>query len=1524
YLKFHPGKGKTAKSHPKEFFKFAGNAVLSEIHEKKYKWSWDHFKTRRDQRLQYVECYVADKMKQATEEQTQALAQLERILSFEDIRFYRSLAKSKIRRERIRIDKENEKKKAENAKVGWWGWLSGASSTNKEGETSEDDDTDSIHMTEEQKKELYNAIEYVEDKASIASAVDVPKDTIRFALKTKLNRGSFTLKQNVKKPDETNLVSVVFDTVTVNVIQYMVDSMKIDAALGDLQLFDGATKDTMYPQLIGVKKKNNRQSSLLDVDNNLAEAERRLSDARIKLPKPQDPFFSVVFEKKPLSNKADNAISLKMRHLEIIYSPVVIAGIINFFKPPSSKMESVNALIVAAGDTFEDLKLQTRAGLEFALETHTTLELDVDMDAPIIIIPERQVVRFDAGHINVDSQLADKEVIHDIKSKDITKYNKQDIKTLEDLMYDKFNLQLSQTKVLIGSNTKECLWQLHGHPPRHGVDARFIERIDMDFLIELCILPGKTEFTKIKVSGQLPLLSVNLSDSKYKVLMKIIDFVIPKTEEGSTPKKPQFGPANSNVITERFWGSQNQDILLLDSDSDRASAHSQLASPTASQGGVSISASDVEQFKLNFQVDKVLALVHETSPQDPTQETLLCEVLLENFELAVVTRPDDLIVDVSLKALSVKDMTEHEGDFHHLVISGIIDRKQTVGHSGEKKLVNVRYIKASKQHPQFEELYERYDQTVDVALSTLTVVVTRKSILRIYNWIMNTFTGPPSSSSTSIETGKEVYEGDVFYDDYLNTEQQPSALDHQTQNKLKTAIIKPDTDVKTDNNNRMKVAIHMDSVNLILNNEGQRLGTVELRFGELLILLEPTTIEVNGKFGNFTLSDDTQILNQSSASVQGTTSLVPDTYIISIVGDELADFTYKTYDSNSSKFPGYNQKFVLHMGAIQILVTDSVKPTLNFLQEFLEMKTVYDAARNSAIETAQQYQEVSSRFHFDIKVKSPVVIFPVGDNKKTDALIAHLGEIRAKNKFSTVLQRDLSHIPNSVSVPMTQISFGLYDISLRSSTVVHNVSGESTKHVLPIIDDLNIVFHIQSPENPKESVCPDTQIEGNISDMVESILTDKKALTSSSRSHVSEETSDIVSIASLDAKITLDLVIKLNTVYLEVLTGKDEDIDNRDQHMLSRLAFNDISLKLQNMSNETMLMEVNMQSISFADTRAESKSKFKEILPANTLDGPQFQFKMWSFKHEGIPVIDMYITVDSPKIVLSLDYLFLLKDFFMSPFVQNQAPPTEMHFNVNVVDLQVLCLASPERESSEAVILSFNQLTVVQKKDLEVNLNGIRMVLCRMDNVEESTMHFVEEFSMTLGIVNAATGSVHNLTSITLHVQHIVLRLSYQDLMLITTITNKVMALMGASNNNTAPKPSITDNDASEIDVLPPNAVLEEETNNQNTPLSESSGHGALSVKPKGIEPFIVMSKESLTASFEGLQIILIEDLHDLPFVDVNVNPFTVNASDWSRAMMANVDFYLKANNFNFKNSHWEPIIEPWNLCIKVSQDSTD
>ncbi|KAI8884432.1 hypothetical protein K501DRAFT_332624 [Backusella circina FSU 941] len=1590
YLKFHPEKGKTPKNNPKDYFQFAANAVLSEIHEQNYKWSWDHFKKRRDQRIEYIECYIAEKTNKATPEQKQRLSSLEWDLSFEDIRFYRSIAKSKIRREKIRIEKENEKKKVENANKGWFSsWF--ASSEPTDVDTS---DTDSINMTLEQKKELYDVIEYDEDKASIASAVDLPKNTVKFALKAELQRGSFTLKQHIKTPKETDLISLVFEVVTIDVTKY-IESMKIGAALGDLQLYDGATQGTLYHQLIGVKKENDSQSSLLNVANNFTEKDRRRSiilDSSLDYRK-ENPFFSIVFEKDPLESQANNAFSLKMRHLEIIYSPIVIAGILAFFKPPSSKMESVNALIEVAGDTFEGLKRQTKTGLEFALEAHTTIDLNIDMDAPIIIIPESltsqdsPVMIIDSGHINVDSQLADEEVVSNIKSKEIKNYNNKDVEILEELMYDKFNLQLSQTKVLIGKNTRDCLQQLSDDTKPSGKDARLIERIDMQFLVEMCILPGSTEFTKFKISGHLPLLSVNISDEKYKILMGIVDFIVPSTDEQekspNLEEKPvihRIGSGNENVISERFWGNRKDGVVLSDAESEQTSISSISRSDTpTSNMSAHMDRSQIEQFKLTFQVDKVSASISEASTTDPNKETLLCEILLESFELIVLTRPTDLLVDVSLNALSVIDRMEHADKSNYLITSHTIDQNAQCEHASEINLINVKYRKASREHPHFQSLYGGYDQTVDVVLSTLTVIVMRDSLLKLYDWIMNTFTAPPAVEATNNKN-------QIVNDNRSDTSQKRISAVSDFKSTSDAKAVAPSQNSNVNNTNRMKVAIHMDSIDLILHKNGIRFATGELSYGDLLILLEPNTLEVVGKFRNFTLSDDTP------ASENNLDESICDTYLISIVGDELADFVYKTYDPKEKSFPGYNQHFGLKMGAIHLNMTDSLKPTLDFLTEIIEMKSVYDAARNAAVETAQQYQEDGGRFHFDVIIRSPVVVFPI-ENNKQDTLVANLGEIRANNEFIKVSRRDVRNGFGLKELQVTHISSGLYDISLYSKTTIVDKNGKQRQRILPIIDDLDITFDIENPDDLKTSIGPASKIVGNISD-VRMALTERqfKSLlgtwdfiqktflapapqtepqvdgygeehvetlsfnsTASPARNSTQQVSHLqpTSKQNTTPKINMDLMIQLHTVCLEILNGEEQDLENREKQMLSRLTFADISLKMQTLSDESMVMEVFMLSTSFADIRQDSKSQFKEILPAKKLSGPQFQMKLLSYKNDEVPIMDIIITVDSPNIVLSLDFMFLLKDFFMSPFaadepteaqrfvqshnnknseiyphqVQNidQMPVTKMRYKVNVVDLQVICLASPEKKESEAVILSFRQLTVGQDDNLEVNLDGIGMVLCRMDKQEESTMHFVEEFNVKLNIDNHMVNTPHNITNIKLKVEPIILRLSYQDSMLIVAIANKAIELMGNTTNK-ADQPPPRDSDSFDSNDLDQFLLANDDSSSHLVVPGSPSGSdsAAANNKPRCIEPYVVMSKENLLATFEGIQIVFIEDLHELPFLDIQVEPFAISAADWSRALQADVSFSLKGNYFNFKNSHWEPILEPWNFCIKTEQNPMD
>ncbi|KAI9872455.1 MAG: hypothetical protein M1823_008164, partial [Watsoniomyces obsoletus] len=142
------------KSSPKEdpagWLRFAGKAVLEKIHEKNRQWSWDYFKERRDDRIRYIELFKKKKREErldATE--AEDLDKLERKLSYEDLRFWRSLARNQLRKENVGVKKAPQKQS-----WGQWMW----------GQKPPEDKQEDTEMSEEQRKELYAAIDWDEKK----------------------------------------------------------------------------------------------------------------------------------------------------------------------------------------------------------------------------------------------------------------------------------------------------------------------------------------------------------------------------------------------------------------------------------------------------------------------------------------------------------------------------------------------------------------------------------------------------------------------------------------------------------------------------------------------------------------------------------------------------------------------------------------------------------------------------------------------------------------------------------------------------------------------------------------------------------------------------------------------------------------------------------------------------------------------------------------------------------------------------------------------------------------------------------------------------------------------------------------------------------------------------------------------------------------------------------------------------------------------------------------------------------------
>jgi vacuolar protein sorting-associated protein 13A/C len=221
----------------------------------------------------------------------------------------------------LRKKLEEEKRKQQAAQQSWGNWIWGSSSSTQ---IAEGDPIFGGPMTEEQRKQLYEALDY-DEKTAVIDALQAPRDSIKLRATMKLNRGSLALKSDPHGKNK-EVTSLVFDIFHANFVQRPAN-FEASISLNNFKVFDGATENTLYSQIVHVKTEQDGGQSLS-------------SDVEL------EPFFFVKFENNPLDERADDALTVRMRHMEIIYHRGYVEAIYKFFKPPASQLESVEALLV--------------------------------------------------------------------------------------------------------------------------------------------------------------------------------------------------------------------------------------------------------------------------------------------------------------------------------------------------------------------------------------------------------------------------------------------------------------------------------------------------------------------------------------------------------------------------------------------------------------------------------------------------------------------------------------------------------------------------------------------------------------------------------------------------------------------------------------------------------------------------------------------------------------------------------------------------------------------------------------------------------------------------------------------------------------------------------------------------------------------------------------------------------------------------------------------------------------------------
>lgn len=1570
YKKLQP-KGVTPKEDPRAWFRFAGNAVLSKIHDKSRRWSWDFFKERRDDRIRYIELFKK-KTKQETPltpDEVSALNKLEWKLNYESLRFWRSLARNQLKKENFKPEKPDSAKKNQ----GWIAWAWGT----KPAEEEADPETT---MTEEQRKELYDAIDWSE-KQALADSVDLPKDTIKFQVDASLKTGSLALKRDPHS-HMVEVFSLHFDDFRAKLI-HRPDSNLADVSLGDLRVNDGTTPESLYPQIVRVKGAP------------VAPRVEELEDEAFTHT-PSDPFFQLQLELNPLDGSSDVAITGKLKPLEIIYNPRFVAGITKVFHTEDSQMESIGTILESAGATVESLRQQSRAGLEFALENHKTVNVNLDMQAPLIIVPESISVRkstcliLDAGHIGVKSQLVDKDTIKQVQEKQRQSYSDEDWKRLESLMYDKFIVKLSSTQLLIGPSIEETKVQLEKRDDSRAM--RIVDRINIDFMVERSIVPQASDFPRLRISGHLPLLHVSASDKKYKSLMRLVAVVVgnddtlkeqasvavdaaPAIDRSSSALSKKPSHVRDRAASQSFQFATQEAIILQDDSSDDDEAEFQDAPDGDEDDNLKLQQKDIE---FNFEVDRLQGSLFRSDPEGRKEDQLLVELIAENFSLGFSLRPFDMTVETSLKSVTIDDYVDNPpAEFKSIVSSGDVDADL----GDRSNLIQVKFVRVKRESPEFMPKYEGVEMNIGVSISTINLIVTRKTLLTLLDFIMDTFTG---GDATVKESSKEIM-------DIENDEE-----------------VVPAAPTKRTDSSSIKVKVDLKSINLILNNDGIRLATLSLNAADIGVFLpDGSTLRVHAKLGKLTLHDD---INQGASLDSSVREL------ITIQGDDLVDFRYETFDAKSPAFPGYDNSVFLRAGSIQVnFLEEPFRKIYAFVVKFGKMQALFTAARQAAVNQASQLQQSAGRMKYDVIIKTPIIVYPralVPGRQKSDLLTAYLGEIYAENKFVPL---DDAH--NSITA--TKISAGIRNVRLTSD---FHFGGNKSQE-LEMIDKVDVGFQISYAEHLDGVKRPEMEIAGSMTDfkfrltqtqlkfmtevpaaiskvftpdvvgteqevveqMPKETAKKTKLAKSKDESALSQTATDrdktLVDLGpelGVESHIwtKLDLVFDVHTIGLElILVPEDEPVGDVDAASLSKFSLDDTKIKLRAMTDDSSEAELCIRSFTIQDSRTKTSNKFGKVMTSLNKDVQQFMASITISGGQERNLIAM-VAIDSPRIIFAMDYIFAIRTFMEQGMASDEpampedeesvldsregsdtdsvrtnalirpSPPrshtsqsplksssnassreaessTTMAFRVNIVDAQIILIANPAHANSEAIVLGTKQILVAKQHATTLQVSKMGMFLCRMDKFQTSRLRILDDFSIQTSL------DTSNPTATTIHIdlEPLVLRLSLRDIMLALSIMQKASEMSG-SDDEDKNKPSSSDLKAKQL--------KSSGSGNSSLKRRTASGKATSTVARKPKAPTIppppssgtsntdapVVRHDDLSFTLNGVRIILIGDVHELPIMDLSVKGFTATASDYSARYKVDAEIDLYVNVYNFSKSAWEPLIEPWVLGLHVAKET--
>ncbi|XP_065808670.1 intermembrane lipid transfer protein VPS13C isoform X5 [Labrus bergylta] len=915
YRKFRPDV--SVHNNTRLWWRYGFNSIL-EVHIRRFSrmWSWSNIMEHRKNLKTYKTAYKNKLLSQSNKPNPDIEQQIQDLENVLDV-FNITLARQQAQMEVIRSgQKELAKKAAGGQKQGGGGFFSGwfgrkAKKQEQEPEDSKESETSGLDdiMTSEEKNKLYTAIGYSGSSHNLAL---LPKEYVAVVVTFQLFRTSVTVRE---LPDIPEILKVQMIDLTTKISQRPgAQAFRVEAGLQHWYV-TGLQQQGVVPSLIATV--GDSSSSLL----------------------------SVLFETNPEESTADQLLRVHSQPVEIIYDALTVNSLAEFFK--TGKGVDLEVLTSATLSKLEEFKSKTATGLSHMIETRKVLDLRIDLKPSYLLVPKSGLYSSTSDLIIVDFGSLK---FNSVEQSGVNS-SSSSFSSLEEIMdraYERYNVELRRVQVL-HSKSGEA-WKsarLQDSSVQH-----ILKPMDLTVQLAKCMVEKDARMPRLKVSGELPLLHVKISDQKIHNVLELIDSIpLPiKSSPPSTPTEKMLPLVGARAQLLSLHPSL---LSAMDSDSDEESSEK-----STDEDQQRLALEELTDLQFKFEVKEVLL---ELTRQVDQEKTVLyfsvCQLGAEGKK-----RMYDMSVTSYLRRITLDycDVPDGKNRPLHLISSA---------EQQGSDLLKVEFIKAEQNGPSFQTVFNNTEQTLKVEFSSLHFLLHTKALLSTINYLNSAMPSKPGAARDQdakkqevekIEQGrtvsKSVKDGGVF---------------------------------------SFKLFAMLGCFRVEVCDDRCSIADIRIQGIDASVLVQAKETEVFARLRDIVVTDvNPQTIHRKA---------------VSIVGEEVFSFKLSLY-TGATEGEGYSDmskvdgKVTLRLGCIQIVYLHKfLMSLLMFVDNFQTAKEALSAATAQAAEKAASsvrgFAQKSFRLSMDIKLKAPLIIVPQSSTSQ-NAVVVDLGLITVGNSFS--------------------------------------------------------------------------------------------------------------------------------------------------------------------------------------------------------------------------------------------------------------------------------------------------------------------------------------------------------------------------------------------------------------------------------------------------------------------------------------------------------------------------------------------